>query len=84
LACLLSFMIKSGIVSVLVILVILGCSANRSYQHAAEKQGVKSKSELEFPGDKKICLLGINGVDTTLLEKLRIGLEKDIRTKGRS
>lgn len=71
---------ESGIIGVLVILAILGCSAIRS-QHASEKKEVKSKSEFESRGEEKICLLAINRVDTTLLEKLRIGLEKILEQK---
>jgi archaemetzincin len=73
-------MIKSEIVFVLVILAMLGCSAN-GFQYTGEKQEVKSKSELESRGEERIYLLGINGVDTTLLEKLRTGLERILEQK---
>lgn len=71
---------KSGTIGVLAILAILGCSANRS-QHAGEKQEVKSKSEFGSRGQEKICLLAINGVDTTLLEELSTDLEKILEQK---
>jgi len=59
---------KSGIVGVLVFLVILGCSANRS-QNKSEKQRMDSKQE-------KICVLAISKWDSTLLEKLGADLEE--------
>jgi len=59
---------KSVIFRALIFLVILGCSTNE-FQYKGEKQEARSKQE-------KICLLAINKVDSTLLEKLSTDLEK--------
>ncbi|MCJ7577586.1 MAG: archaemetzincin family Zn-dependent metalloprotease [candidate division Zixibacteria bacterium] len=59
---------KPGIFCVTIFLVILGCSTNE-FQYKGEKQEVKSKQG-------EIYILGINKVDSTLLEKLRTNLEK--------
>jgi archaemetzincin len=59
---------KSGILSAMIFLVILGCSTNE-FQHKGKKQEVKSKQG-------EIYVLAINKVDSTLLEKLSTNLEK--------
>jgi archaemetzincin len=59
---------KSGIFLAMIFLVILGCSTNE-FQHKGKKQEVKSKQG-------EIYILGINKVDSTLLEKLSTDLEK--------
>jgi len=52
----------------MIFLVILGCSTNE-FQHEGKRQEVKSKQG-------EIYVLGINKVDSTLLEKLKTNLEK--------
>jgi archaemetzincin len=64
---------KSGIVGVLVFLVILGCSANKSL-HKSEKQEMDSNQE-------RICVLAISKLDSTLLEKLSTDLKKIFEQK---
>jgi archaemetzincin len=59
---------KSGIFCAMIFLVILGCSTNE-FQHEGKRQEVKSKQG-------EIYVLGINKVDSTLLEKLKTNLEK--------
>ena len=64
-----SYVVKSGLIGVLVFLVIFGCSAISS-RHKDEKREIQPKPE------KMICLLAINRVDNTLLERLSTNLEK--------
>ncbi len=61
-------MMKLRIVGALAFLVILGCSANGSH-YKGEKHKMDSKQG-------QICILAISELDSTLLEKLRDGLEK--------